>query len=178
MTNKINNNDILLPGDLYVACGREHFALYSDYAVLDSDSTSWVTGSMPADLQEKYKIALQKHNRSRSSTSCSDRDNDSIGLVDSENTECDIDLLSEFPYTVQHGHLETPVPCTISFRFHTPSIADTKSSPGCDVVIKMRRPEWAICPGQVAAIYAGSVCLGGGKVKSFGNSNDSFVELQ
>jgi len=150
----------LHPGDLYVACGRSHPVLYSDYAVLSGDSVSWVAGCMPLELQAEFHVAQQSFH----SNTYNDKDSSSQVDLTALDTESDYDSSMEFPYMVQHGHLETPVPCTISFRFHN----DTPLT-GFDIVLRMQRPEWAICPGQVAAIYKGRVCLGGGKVKSFGS---------
>ena len=162
------SDPLLRPGDLYVACGRQHPALYSDYAVLRGDSVSWVAGCMPSELQAAFVVAQESFYKSSGSNSGS-----------SEFAAMTLDTGSplEFPYMVQHGHLETPVPCAISFRFHshTPPLTDTGTGGGggeggFDVVLRMQRPEWAICPGQVAAIYRGRECLGGGKVKAFGNT--------
>lgn len=164
----------LSPGDVYVACGKRHPALYSDYAVLDGASMSWVAGGMPAELQAEFLSAQQQFlldgsRNNDTSSSSSGRSNIPNELI----TGADVTEPSPaYPYTVQQGHLEAPVPCAISFLFRAPAAAPD-AQPRFDVLVRMARPEWALCPGQVSAIYRGRECLGGGKVKSFGTAGAS-----
>jgi tRNA U34 2-thiouridine synthase MnmA/TrmU len=64
----------------------------------------------------------------------------------------------DIPALAQFRHRMEPAPCTVSLPRNNKS--------GHPVVITFDEPQYAVAPGQVAAVYIGDQCLGCGVIQS------------
>jgi tRNA U34 2-thiouridine synthase MnmA/TrmU len=76
-----------------------------------------------------------------------------------------------FRALAQFRHRMAPAPCTVSRR-----VSNTWAAPVPEeektVIIDFDEPQFAVAPGQIAAVYIGEQCMGCGPIERVGHETN------
>ena len=162
-------------GDVFVAAGSNHPALYCDSLTVRGEDFSWVAGDLPPELQQRLKwahaqlIADTTPSRSGSSSRSSSRHavRASTEHFDSSGRDGDSGLLHRRLYGLECGfkarYRQQIEGCRIEVRLadrslNTQRVAQTTINQSevqwhYDMIIHFDYPQRAVTPGQILALY-------------------------
>ena len=133
--------------DLYVGLGQDHPALFNESLIVDGNSMSWISGSLPEQINSLLNEAY--------SNRINNKNNMSVSLT---SYDCQ--------FKIRHGHKISR--CKIRISLKKNANLNNSSSIDYNLVVSFDNPQRAINPGQVIAFYTndinddGYICIGGG----------------
>lgn len=159
-------------GDVIVAKGTVHPALFSSSLIVRGEDFSWVGASLPPQLKQRWaQLQLPQQRSSSSSSSSSPASSSSsssssppsaASTSTSTSTSSSLSAPSSptchFGYKARH---QQPIgQCTVDIQL------DPLNPNSYQLVVQLEKPQRAITPGQILALYDQDECLGGGKIAS------------
>jgi tRNA U34 2-thiouridine synthase MnmA/TrmU len=131
----VGASDAAVTGDVYIAQGADHPALYSPYILQPLSSINWIAGTAPQALLRQLQLS---------------RDSGDASLVQEEyRCEC------------KCRYSQLPTPCSITVVPADPSLARYTTGDEAMLKVVFDDHQRAITAGQIIALYDGEVCLGG-----------------
>jgi hypothetical protein len=131
----VNASETTVTGDVYIAQGADHPALYSPYILQPLSSINWIAGSAPPALLRQLQLSRDS--------------GDTSSVQEGYRCEC------------KCRYSQLPTPCTITVVPADLSHARSTTDDSVMLRIEFDVHQRAITAGQIIALYDREVCLGG-----------------